>query len=217
MAVKDWKSAPAKERAKKVIEELKKYYEDRSGLNHNNPFELLVATILSAQCRDERVNQVTPALFEKYPDARALADAPLEEVDETIRTINFHSGKSRNIIAASQVLVEKYLGEVPADMDALTQLPGVGRKTANVVLGTAFNLPAITVDTHFRRVSSRLEFTQNTDPDKIEQDIIKIIPPREQTGFSHRLIWHGRKVCFARKPDCSTCGIAKYCPSEGRA
>lgn len=216
MPKKDWKAAPAGERALRIVEALKQQYEPVSGLVYHNPFELLIAVILSAQTRDEQVNQATPALFSRYPDAHALSQADVNDVDEIIRKIGFHAPKARNIIATSRILADKYDGDVPKSMEELVELPGVGRKTANVVLGTAFGQPAITVDTHFRRVSQRLHLTHKNDPGEIEMELRAIIPPEEQIDFSHRMIWHGRKTCHARKPKCSVCVIARYCPLRER-
>lgn len=214
MPRKDWKNAPASERIKPVIKKLAELHEPRCALNHNNAFELLIATILSAQCTDERVNQVTPALFERYPDPKSLADAAPEAVEELVRSTGFYRQKTKSIQAVGAALAERHGGEVPKDMDALVKLPGIGRKTANVVLGTAFGLPAIMVDTHVKRLSGRLGFSDKKDPDKIEQDLIELVPAKERTAFSHRLIWHGRKVCQARRPLCGECALAPYCPSE---
>ncbi len=214
MPRKDWKKAPPKERATKIAETLAKEYEPVSGLTHRSAFELLIATILSAQCTDKRVNTVTPELFHRYPNAQSLASATTDEVEALVRSTGFYRQKTKSILAVSQALAEKYDGEVPPDIDRLTELPGVGRKTANVVLGTVFDQPAITVDTHVKRLSGRLKFSRHTDPDKIEQDLIAIIPAKKRTAFSHRLVWHGRNVCVARKPRCEDCVIAKYCPSE---
>ena len=175
----------------------------------------MIATILSAQCTDERVNQVTPELFRRFPDAASLAQAGEEEVEERIRSTGFYRQKAQSLLAVSRGLVEDHGGEVPPDMDALTSLQGIGRKTANVVLGTAFGIPAIMVDTHVKRLANRLGLTKNQDPDKIEQDLAALIPAAERTDFSHRLIWHGRKICSAKKPNCPACPIAAYCPWEG--
>ncbi|MBI1388362.1 MAG: endonuclease III [bacterium] len=213
-AKKDWKAAPASERAKKIVKALEKEHDAVCGLNFSNPFELLIATILSAQCTDERVNKVTPALFKKYPTPQAMGEADSGDLEEMIRATGFFRNKAKSIQAVGSALARDYDGEVPEDMDALTALPGIGRKTANVVLGTAFGHPAITVDTHVKRLSNRLGLTSHSDPGKIEQDLIALIPAKDRTGFSHRLIWHGRRVCHARKPDCSGCVLAPYCPSE---
>lgn len=214
MPKKDWKQAPAKDRARGVIDRLAEEYEPVCGLQFKTPFELLIATILSAQCTDERVNQVTPALFAAYPDSAAFAEADREAIEERIRSTGFFRNKARNIVALSQTLEEEYGGQVPDTMEALVGLPGIGRKTANVVLGTAFGYPAIPVDTHVKRVALRLEFTAHADPNKIEQDLMALIPKKEQTDFSHRVIWHGRKICRASKPKCSQCRLAPFCPSE---
>ena len=171
-------------------------------MNFQSPFQLLIATILSAQCTDERVNKVTKDLFKKFPDAKALAAADPDEVEEMIRSTGFFRQKAKSLLAVSQAIVEDFKGKIPKDMDALTKLPGIGRKTANVVLGTAYGFPAITVDTHVKRLSNRLQLTDQSNPDKIERDLIALIPENERTDFSHRLIWHGRKVCQARKPQC---------------
>ncbi|RJP19333.1 MAG: endonuclease III [Candidatus Omnitrophota bacterium] len=211
----DLKNAPARKRIKKIIQFLAKEYEPVCGLRYKNPFELLITTILSAQCTDERVNKVTPALFERFPDAKAFTTALQEEVEDLIRSTGFFRQKTKSIIAVSHVLTEQYGGEVPQDMVALTKMPGIGRKTANVVLGTAFGFPAITVDTHVKRLATRLRLTDKSDPDKIEQDLIALIPAKERTDFSHRLIWHGRKVCAAKKPKCGECILAEVCPSNG--
>jgi len=215
MVRKDWKKAPLRDRVPKIVEALAQHYEPVCALHHRNAFELLIATILSAQCTDERVNQVTPELFKRYPDACALAKADLAELEELIRSTGFFRQKAKSLLAVSQGLTEDHGGEVPQDMDALTSLPGIGRKTANVVLGTAFGVPAIMVDTHVKRLANRLGLTDKSDPNKIEQDLIAIIPAAERTAFSHRLIWHGRKVCAAKKPLCGGCPLAAYCPSEG--
>jgi endonuclease-3 len=183
-------------------------------LNHDGPFQLLIATILSAQCTDVRVNMVTPALFKKYPDARHLAAAKQEDVEELIRSTGFFRNKAKNLIAAAQALVEHHHGEVPRDLEPLTHLPGVGRKTANVVLGNAFGIEAgVVVDTHVARLSKRLGLTKQTDPVKIEKDLIKAIPQDDWTLWSHLLIWHGRRRCTARKPDCPNCELRSLCPS----
>lgn len=207
-------ASPAKDRIPKIIEILKKEYEPVCALNFETPFQLLIATILSAQCTDERVNKVTKDLFEKFPNAKALSEADPDEVEEMIRPTGFFRQKAKSLLAVSKAIVEEFKGKVPKDMDALTKLPGIGRKTANVVLGTAYGFPAITVDTHVKRLSNRLQLTNQTNPDKIERDLIALIPENERTDFSHRLIWHGRKVCHARKPQCAICRLAEYCPSE---
>ena len=186
-------------------------------LNHHGAFQLLVATILSAQCTDVRVNLVTPALFRKYPDAASLAAARQEDVEEIVRSTGFYRNKAKNLIAAARALVAQHRGEVPRDLETLTHLPGVGRKTANVVLGNAYGIEAgVVVDTHVARLSKRLGLTKHTDPVKIEKDLMKIIPQDAWTLWSHLLIWHGRRRCSARKPDCPHCELAPLCPSAGK-
>lgn len=214
MPTKDWKNAPAKDRVKKLIPLLEKEHDDKCGLDFKNPFQLLVATILSAQSTDVKINEITPALFKAYPNAKKLADADQEKVEELIKSSGFYRQKAKSIIGMSKALVDQHKGNVPEDMDALVKLPGTGRKTANVVLGTAFGHPAVFVDTHVKRLSNKLGLTSQSNPDKIEQDLLELIPEKKQTGFCHRLIWHGRKICIARKPKCGECLIAAYCPSE---
>ncbi len=216
MAKKDWKTAPVKERAKKIIKALEKEYEPLCALYFKTPFELLIATILSAQCTDERVNQVTPELFKRFPDAKAFTKAKVEEVEEMIRSTGFFRQKTKSILAVSQGLVDQFEGEIPQEIEALTKLPGIGRKTANVVVGTAYGVPAIMVDTHVKRLANRLKLTDKNNPDKIEQDLIEVIPEKDRTDFSHRLIWHGRKICGAKKAMCEECILAEMCPSEGK-
>jgi endonuclease-3 len=201
-----------------ILQTLRATYPDaHCELNHDGPFQLLIATILSAQCTDVRVNMVTPALFKKYPDARHLAAAKQEDVEDLIRSTGFFRNKAKNLIAAAQALVEHHHGEVPRDLEPLTRLPGVGRKTANVVLGNAFGIEAgIVVDTHVARLSKRLGLTKHTDPVKIEKDLIKAIPQDAWTLWSHLLIWHGRRRCTARKPDCPNCELRSLCPSAGK-
>ena len=209
-------SKPAKtERAKKIIAGLTKAYPDaHCELNHSNPLELLIATILSAQCTDKRVNLVTPQLFKRYPSAAAYAKAPTPELQEAIKTTGFFRNKTKSIKAACQALVEKHGGEVPRTMEELRQLGGVGRKTANVVLGNAFNVNVgIVVDTHVARLSKRLGLTSEEQPEKIEQILMELVPQDQWTLFSHLLIWHGRRRCFARKPACPDCVLNKLCPS----
>jgi endonuclease III len=184
-------------------------------LDHRNPFELLVATILSAQCTDERVNLTTPALFARYPDAAALAAANPEDVEEIIRPTGFFRSKTRNLLGMAAGLTERFDGEVPTAMDDLVTLPGVGRKTANVVRSVAFDLPGLPVDTHVQRLSARLELTTATDPVAIELDLNKLVPAARRGTFSLRLILHGRATCKARRPLCSECVLADICPSAG--
>ena len=191
------------------------YPDAHCALRHDNPLQLLIATILSAQCTDARVNLVTPALFARYPDAGAFATADPREVEALIQSTGFFRNKTRNIIACCKVLVDEYAGKVPKTLEQLVPLPGIGRKTANVVLGDAFGVPGITVDTHVGRVSRRLGLTENQDPVKVERDLMALIPKKDWTIFSHRMIFHGRQVCFARKPNCEGCLLAKDCPKIG--
>jgi endonuclease-3 len=200
-------------RARHIVRLLAKAFPDaHCALCHKDALQLLIATILSAQCTDARVNMVTPALFARYPDARSFATANPSELEEMIRSTGFFRNKARNIIACCRALVEQHGGEVPATMEELVPLPGIGRKTANVILGNAFGVPGITVDTHVARLSYRLELTTHTDPVKIERDLMRLIPKKEWTMFSHRLIFHGRQVCFARKPLCDQCVLLQVCP-----
>ena len=202
-------------RAKKIAALLAvSYPEVRCPLIHSNHFELLVAVILSAQCTDAAVNKVTPELFRRYPTPGALAAASPAEIESLIRTLGLFRAKAKSLKKCAQQLVERYNGNVPSTMAELTDLAGVGRKTANVIRGHAFNLPGIVVDTHCRRVSRRLALTREQDPSKIESDLARLLPPRECTGFSHRLIIHGRQVCYARKPACRRCPVAALCPSN---
>lgn len=183
----------------------------KCALNHQNPFQLLAATILSAQCTDERVNMVTPALFKRCPDARALADMDQQELEELIRTTGFFRNKANSLKGMAQGLLDRYGGKVPATMEELRSLPGVGRKTANVVLGNCFGIPGLTVDTHMQRVNRRLGLTSHEDPEKIEKDLMELIPQSEWTNYSHRIIFHGRSICQARRPQCDRCPITEYC------
>jgi len=196
----------------------KVYPEAHCELGFSSPLELLVATILSAQCTDKRVNMVTPALFKKYPNARAYAEAPQAELEKQIQSTGFFRSKAKNLRSMAADLVSKHGGKVPATMDDLTALAGVGRKTANVVLGNAFAISeGVVVDTHVRRLSRRLGLTRHTDPAKIEADLMKLIPRSQWAVFSHWLIWHGRRRCFARKPDCDSCEVQHLCPSAFKA
>ena len=190
------------------------YPSPRCGLNFNNAFELLVATILSAQCTDERVNMVTPALFKRFPNAEEMSEADTGELEKLIYSTGFYRNKAKNIIGASTKIVENFGGEVPATMEELLGLPGVARKTASVVLGNAFEInDGIAVDTHVTRLSQRLGLSKNTTPEKIERDLMAIAPREEWTNLSHRIIWHGRLVCFARNPACEKCTLNTICPS----
>ncbi len=187
-----------------------------AALDHRSPFELIVATILSAQCTDTRVNQVTPQLFARYPDARALALADPAELEAVIRSTGFFRSKAKNLIGMAQTLVAQHDGAVPAELEALTRLAGVGRKTAHVVLGTAFGIPSgVVVDTHVKRLAFRLGLTEQTDPERIEADLEALVPRKEWINLSHRLIHHGRAVCKAQRPRCSACPLASFCPARG--
>jgi endonuclease III len=204
-----------RERVQELIQILPEVYPGaRCELDFRNPLQLLVATILSAQCTDKRVNLVTPALFAKYRSAAGYANAGESEMENAIRSTGFFRNKAKSIRAAAAALVAKYKGRVPQTMAGLRELPGVGRKTANVVLGNAFGKDeGIVVDTHVVRLSQRLRLTRQTDPEKIERDLMKLVPRQHWTNWSHWLIWHGRRRCFARKPDCSQCEIFRLCPS----
>jgi endonuclease III len=204
-------------RAKKIFAALQQAYPDaHCELNFSNPLELLVATILSAQCTDRRVNIVTENLFQKFRTAEDFAKADARELEQAIKTAGFYRNKAKNIKAAAQSIVEKHGGKVPRTMEELVELGGVGRKTANVVLGNAFDVQlGIAVDTHVARLSFRLGFTNDTDPVKIEAILMKLIPQDRWTLVSHLLIWHGRRRCFARKPDCRDCEVLKLCPRLG--
>lgn len=202
-----------KQRAQVIAERLSRLYpEIRVPLHHKNNYELLIATILSAQCTDEMVNKVTPDLFRRYANPKELATAPHSEIESLIRRLGLFRGKARSLKSCAKELVEKHNGEVPSTMEALTRLPGVGRKTANVILGHAFAVPGIVVDTHCKRLSRRLGLTKQEEPDKIEKDLMKLLPPEEWTGFSHRLILHGRQICYARRPKCRECVLNDLCP-----
>lgn len=203
-------------RARKINRRLAEAYPDAViELDFRNHFELLVAVVMSAQTTDVRVNSVTPTLFAHYPDAAALAAASPREVEEIIRPVGFYRAKTRAIIGLAQGLLERFDGVVPRTVRDLTTLPGVGRKTANVVVGNAFSTPAITVDTHVGRLARRFGWTEQKDPDKVETDIAALIERREWTKVSHRLIFHGRRVCFAQRPACGACPVADLCPSFG--
>ncbi|MDL1972792.1 MAG: endonuclease III [Deltaproteobacteria bacterium] len=200
------------EKVKNIMDLLDKHYPNvKVALNYSNPLELLIATILSAQCTDERVNKITPYLFKKYPTAKDFAQVDLNVLEEDIKPTGFYKNKAKNIKACCQALVEKYNGEVPADLEKLTALPGIGRKTANVVLGNAFGIPGIVVDTHVRRVSQRIGLTKNSDAVKIEFDLMNIVPKSHWTKFSLQLTWHGRTICTARRPNCDNCPISPLC------
>jgi endonuclease III len=203
-------------RARRINRELALMYPDaRTELNFTTPLELLVATILSAQSTDRGVNLVTPVLFARYRTAADYAAASREDIEKIIHSTGFFRAKTTSLIGLGQALCERFGGEVPNRMRDLVTLPGVGRKTANVVLGNAFGIPGITVDTHFARLSRRFRWTAQTDPDKIESEVGALFPRSEWTMLSHRLIWHGRRVCHARRPACGACGVARLCPSFG--
>jgi len=203
-------------RARRINRELTELYPDvHTELNFSTPLELLVATILSAQTTDKRVNLVTPVLFARYQTAADYAAADRGEMEKIIQSTGFFRAKTSSLLGLGQALCERFGGEVPATLAELVTLPGVGRKTANVVLGNAFGIPGITVDTHFARLSRRFGWTRQTDPVKIESDVGALFPPRDWTDLSHRLIWHGRRVCHARKPACGACELARLCPSYG--
>ena len=207
---------PPRDRAPEIYARLARAYPDAAcALDHRNPYELLVATILSAQCTDKRVNMVTPALFEAYPNPDALAGANPEQLEEMIRSTGFFRNKTRSLLGMSNAVVEQHRGRIPETMDALVRLPGVGRKTANVVLGNAFGTnEGVVVDTHVSRLSQRLGLTRNTDPVKIEQDLIGLFRREQWTMLSHLLISHGREICDARKPRCERCVVNDLCPSS---
>jgi endonuclease-3 len=208
-------TAPAAERIGEIIRLLRQAYPDaRCELDHSNAYELLVATILSAQCTDQRVNLTTPALFARYPTPADLAAGDRTEIEELVRSTGFYRNKAKNIQEAARRIVAAYGGEVPADMENLLTLTGVARKTANVVLGVAYGIGSgVVVDTHVKRVSNRLGLTAETDPDRIERDLMALVPQEEWVDFSHLLIFHGRRTCDARKPRCPACAVRHLCPS----
>lgn len=203
-----------KKRARKIVRRLAKSYADATcALKHNSAYQLLVATILSAQCTDERVNQVTPKLFAKYPTPRDLAKAPQASVEKLIHSTGFFRAKTTSLLGMAKAVIEKHNSEIPPDLDELVKLPGVGRKTANVVLGTAFGIPSgIVVDTHVKRISRLLGLTESKNPDHIERDLMPLVPKKEWIDFGHRMIHHGRRICIARRPKCSECPLLKNCP-----
>ena len=193
----------------------KTYPEIRCELDFKNPLELIAATVLSAQCTDKRVNTITPALFKKYKTAKAYAGADIHQLEELVFQTGFYRAKARHIKGIGIKLLEEFNGEVPSTLEELITLPGVGRKTANVVLGHAFDIPGITVDTHFGRLSRRFGWTKEMDPVKVERVVGELIPQKEWTNLSQRMIWHGRRICHSRKPACGACPVAKICPSVG--
>ena len=203
-------------RARRIARELAALYPDvYTELNFTTPLELLVATILSAQTTDKRVNLVTPTLFARYPTAADYAGADREELEKIIQSTGFYHAKSTSLMGLGQALCDRFGGEVPGRLKDLVTLPGVGRKTANVVLGNAFGIPGITVDTHFGRLARRFGWTTDTDPVKVEAQVATLIPRKDWTDLSQRMIWHGRRVCHAQRPACGACGLARLCPSYG--
>jgi endonuclease-3 len=208
--------ARRRERAEQILALLYREHPDAScALDHDGPFQLLVATILSAQCTDERVNRVTPELFRRWPDSEAMATATLEELEEVIRSTGFFRSKAKSLSGTANRIQEHYGGEVPGSLEELTTLPGAARKTANVVLGNAFGVPGITVDTHVGRIARRLGLTKEKDPVKVEKELGALIPQADWTRFSHATIFHGRRVCDSRKPACADCALAELCPAVG--
>ncbi|WP_417848237.1 endonuclease III [Thalassoglobus sp.] len=206
-----------KKQARKVVTRLRKQYPiAECALHHETPFQLLAATILSAQCTDERVNSVTPILFEKFPDAEALAAGTQTQVEKIVKSLGFFRAKATNLRGMAQRVVEVYGGELPRTLEELITLPGVGRKTANVLLGTAYGIASgVVVDTHVRRISNLLGLTENQNPDIIERDLMAVLPKKEWITYSHRLIHHGRQICIARRPKCTECPLLKICPRVG--
>ncbi len=211
------KSLPEKKvRAKAIYRQLTKSYPNvKCELDYNSAFQLLVATVLSAQCTDKRVNQTTPALFKKYPNPKKMSKANLKDIQRLVKSTGFFRAKAKNIKALSNKIMKDFDGDVPSNLEDLITLPGVGRKTANVVLGHAFGIPGITVDTHFGRLSRRFGWSKQSDPVKVEFEVGELIPEKEWTNLSQRMIWHGRRVCHSRKPACGACPLAKLCPSYG--
>ena len=205
-----------RDRAARIYDLLEEEYpQAQTALTHTNPFELAVATILSAQCTDERVNMVTPELFRRFPDATALAAAPLEELESVIHSTGFFRSKAKNLVGMAKAILEDHGGKLPRTLAELTKLPGIGRKTGNVILGNAFGIDeGVVVDTHVKRLSGRMAFTRETTPEKVEQDLMEIFPRERWTPLSHLLIFHGRGSCVARKPRCGECVVAHLCPSS---
>jgi endonuclease III len=208
--------AAKRERMQEVLRRLGEMYPDsRCSLDHDDPLQLLVATILSAQCTDARVNQVTPALFRKYPGAADYGAASQEEMEADLASVNFFRNKAKALRGMGEALDREHGGEVPAELEPLTALPGVGRKTANVVLGVGFGVAdGVVVDTHVKRIAKRLGFTRHDDPEKVEKDLLPLIPEEDRVVFTHRMIDHGRAVCVARKPRCEICDLSDICPSS---
>jgi endonuclease-3 len=211
------RSVELRKHALKIARGLERAYPDAvCALSHEDPYQLLVATILSAQCTDERVNMVTPALFQRYPTPEKLARSSQADVEKIIKSTGFFRAKAKSLRGMAAALVDLHKGQMPRTMDELTQLPGVGRKTANVLLGTAFGIATgVVVDTHVKRISYLLGLTKHTNPEKIEQDLMALLPEREWVNFAHRLIHHGRRICIARRPKCPECPLLKLCPRVG--
>lgn len=209
--------SPEKRHAQRIVRQLKKDYSHAvCALNYDTPVQLLVATILSAQCTDERVNIVTAQLFKRYPTAEAMGKAPVRSLEKLVQSAGFYRNKAKNIKACCQALVREHAGEVPQDLDSLVKLAGVGRKTANVVLGTEFGIPTgVVVDTHVGRISRRLGLTEKVDAVQVERDLVALLPQKEWIDYSHRMIYHGRAICKARKPKCDDCTFLKFCPQIG--
>jgi len=213
MATKSLLSSDHRKRLRAIAETLERTMQHpKMELDHRSPWELLVATILSAQCTDQRVNQVTPSLFQRYPTATEMAAANLPELEELIRSTGFFKSKAKHLIACGKAVTERFSTQVPRTMEELITLPGVGRKTANVILGNAFGQPSVVVDTHVKRVAKRLDLTKSDNPDLVEQDLQQLMPKSQWTAFSQRLLLHGRYVCLARKPQCRTCQVYRHCP-----
>lgn len=210
-----WPPDPA--RVRSIVDGLEELYPDVDcELDRDGPFQLICATILSAQCTDERVNQVTPELFRRYPTAQTMARAPLPTLEGIIRSAGFYKQKAKSLKGTATILLEKFGGQIPKTIAELTTLPGVARKTANVVLGTAFGIAeGVVVDTHIQRLAMRLGLTRSAEPKGIEQDLMKVFPQEVWIRIGHQIIWHGRRVCFARKPNCAGCTLAPFCPSAG--
>ncbi len=201
-----------KEKYKKIQEIFDEIYSDADcSLDYKNPFHLLVAVQLAAQCTDARVNMVTPKLFEILPDPKAFAEAEIPLIEELIKSTGFYHNKAKNLKACAKRLLEEFDGEVPDNMDDLLSLPGVGRKTANLIMGDVFHKGGVVVDTHCKRITKKIGFTKNDDPTKVEFDLIKIIPKENQSRFCHQIVWHGREICIARRPKCMECPIREYC------
>jgi endonuclease-3 len=208
----------AAEKIDSILTLLDQHYRDaHCTLDFTNPLELLVATVLSAQCTDVRVNQVTPALFRRYPTAAHYADADLTDLEQAIYTTGFYRQKAKSLKALGRDLVDRFGGRVPDSLDELVKLPGIGRKTANVILGNAFGIPGLVVDTHMGRVAQRLGLTPQKDPVKIEFDLMPLVPQERRVKFSHQMIWHGRQICTAKKPDCPHCPLLPYCAYGSKA